>query len=65
MGLENLRDYVKTHSALKSVAEFTEARPVKRNGQTMAECRFRGTSKERRKDVPATIKVLVAAVDEG
>jgi hypothetical protein len=65
MGLENLRDYVRTHSEFKSVAEFTEVRPIKRNGQTMAECRFRGTSKQRRKDVPSTIKVLVAAADEG
>jgi hypothetical protein len=65
MGLENLRDYVNNHSALKSAVEFTEARPVERNGQSMAECRFSGTTKQRRKDVPATVKVLVAAEDEG
>jgi hypothetical protein len=65
MGLENLRDYVKTHAALKSPAEFTEARPIDRNGQTMAECRFRGTWKQRGKEVTTTIKVLVASADEG
>jgi hypothetical protein len=65
MGLENLRDYVKTHAALKSAAEFTEARPVERNGQTMAECRFRGTSKLRGKEVTNTIKVVVASAGEG
>jgi hypothetical protein len=65
MGLENLRDYVKVHVALKSAAEFTEARPIQRNGQTMAECRFRGLSKRRGKEVTATIKVLVASADEG
>jgi hypothetical protein len=65
MGLENLRDYVKTHAALKSEAEFTEARPVERNGQTMAECHFRGTWKKRGKEVTNTIKVLVASASEG
>ena len=35
VGVENLRDNVKTHSALKSAAEFTKARPIERNGQTM------------------------------
>jgi hypothetical protein len=65
MGLENLRDYVKTHSTLKTVAKLTDLRRIQRNGQTMAECRFSGTSKQRRKDVPAIIKVLVAAADEG
>jgi hypothetical protein len=65
MGLENLRDYVKTHAALKSAAEFAEARPIQRNGQAMAECRFRGTSKQRGKEVTTTIKVLVASAGEG
>lgn len=65
MGLENLRDYVKAHAALKSTAEFTEARPIQRNGQMMAECRFRGTSKHRGKEVTTTIKVLVASAGEG
>jgi hypothetical protein len=65
MGLENLRDYMKAHAALRSAAEFTEVRPIQRNGQTMAECRFRGISKQRGKEVTATIKVLVASADEG
>jgi hypothetical protein len=65
MGLENLRDYVKTHAAPKSAAEFTEARPIDRNGQTMAECRVRGTREQRGKAVTSTIKVLVASAAEG
>ena len=65
MGLENLRDYVRTHAALKSTAEFTEARPINRNGQTMAECLFTGSSKQRGKEVTSTIKVLVASADQG
>src|SRR5688500_19004049 len=37
MGLENLRDYVKTHPALKAPAEYAESRTFDGNGRRMAE----------------------------
>jgi hypothetical protein len=64
MGLENLRDHAKTRAALKSAAELTETRPIKRTGQTMTECRFRATEKQRGNEV-STTRVLVAPADEG
>lgn len=65
MGVENLRDYVKTHPALKAPAEHAETRTIERDGRTMAEISFRATTQVRRKTVPATIKVLLAPGDEG
>lgn len=65
MGLENLRDYVRTHPALKAPAEYVETRTIDRNGRAASECVFRATVQVRGKAVPATIKVLVAPGDEG
>lgn len=71
MGAENLRDYVKTHPALKAPAEFVETRPIERDRRTLAECVFQATpppsksKKSKAKPGPATIKVLLAPGSEG
>jgi len=75
MGVENLRDYVKTHPALKGAAEFAETRTIDRNGRTLAECVFqatpppnsksKGKTKGKGKPRPSTIKVLLAPGAEG
>ena len=44
MGLENLRDYVKTHPALKAPAEYAESRTIDRDGRAMAEYVFHATT---------------------
>jgi hypothetical protein len=46
-----------------SSAELTETRPIKRNGQTMTECRFRATAKQRGKEV-STTRVRATSADE-
>lgn len=61
MGLENLRDCVKTHPALKNSAEYVEARDATRNGKSMVEHVFRAEARVRGKAVESTVKVLVAA----
>lgn len=65
MGVENLRDYVKTHPALKAPAEYAESRTIDRDGLSMVEHIFHATTQVRRKPVSATIKVLLAAGDDG
>lgn len=67
MGVENLRDYVKTHPALSAPAESIETRTVDRDGHAMTESLFRATPPARRgkEPIPATIKVLLAHGDEG
>lgn len=70
MGLESLRDYVKTHPALKGPAEFSGSRPVERNGIALTEYEFRATPPQtsRRKAAsasPATVKLLVIQQAEG
>jgi hypothetical protein len=65
MGLENLRDYVKTHPALKAPAEFTESRTIDGASRDTAEYVFHATTRSRGKEVHATIKVLLALGDEG
>src|SRR5262249_16890319 len=65
MGIENLRDYVKTHPALKGPAEYAESHPMNRDARTMAEYCFRGATQTRGKSAPATIKVLLAVGDDG
>lgn len=69
MGVETLRDYVKTHPALKAPAEFAEARTIDRGGRAMAEYVFNATAtakaKARGKPVASTIKVLLASGDGG
>lgn len=60
MGLENLRDYIKAHPALKGPAEHVESRDAPRGGHAMVEHVFRGNARVRGKTVPATVKVLVA-----
>jgi len=57
MGLENLRDLLKAHPALKSEAEFVESRP---EGGSTTKCVFRANAKVRGKSTTETIKVLVA-----
>lgn len=44
MGLGTLRDYVRTHPALKGQAEFVEGRPVKSGGPELVEYKFRATA---------------------
>ena len=63
MGLENLRDCVKTHPALKGPADYVEARDAARDGRTMVEHVFRAEGRIRGKPVTSTVKVLVAAGD--
>jgi hypothetical protein len=65
MGIENLRDYVKTHPALKSPAAYAESRTIERDGRSMIEHIFRATTQVRRKPVSATVKVLLASGDDG
>lgn len=67
MGVENLRDYVKTHPALSAPAESIETRTVNRDGHAMTESLFRATPPARRgkEPIPATIKVLLTHGDEG
>ena len=67
MGLENLRDYVKTHPALKAPAEYVESRAIDRDGRGMTEHVFRATPQARRgnKPLPATVRLLLAPGDEG
>jgi hypothetical protein len=65
MGLENMRDYVKRHPILKTPAEYAESRTIDRNGRTLNEHVFRATTQIRGKPVTATIKVLLAAGDDG
>lgn len=65
MGLENLRDYIKTHPALKGPTEFTELRRIEREGHVMSECRFHGSAKVKGKPVPATIDVVVGSSEGG
>ncbi|WP_165064954.1 hypothetical protein [Paludisphaera rhizosphaerae] len=65
MGLENLRDYIKTHPALKGPTEFTEVRRIEREGHVMAECRFHGSAKVKGKAIPATIDVIVGSSEGG
>lgn len=65
MGIENLRDYVKAHPALKVPAEYADSRTIDRDGRTLAEYRFHATARVRGKPVPATIKVLLASGDDG
>jgi len=65
MGVENLRDYIKTHPALKGSVEFVETRHLE-GSPSLAECLFRGTTPKRRgKPTPATIKVLLAPNPDG
>lgn len=63
MGLENLRDYVKAHPALKGPAEYVESRDAARDDHAMVEHVFRANARIRGKTVPARVKVLVAAAD--
>jgi len=65
MGLENLRDYVKRHPALKGPAEYAESRDAARDGRPMVEHVFKAQAHTRGKTVPATVKVLVAAENGG
>lgn len=65
MGLGSLKDYVKSHPALKAPAEFAEVRRIEREGHVMAECRFHGTTKVKGKSTPATIGVIVGSSDGG
>ncbi|WP_422930798.1 hypothetical protein [Singulisphaera sp. PoT] len=65
MGVENLRDYIKSHPALKAQAEFAESRTVDREGRSLAEYVFHATAQVRKKPVPATIKVILASGHEG
>jgi hypothetical protein len=65
MGIENLRDYVKTHPTLRGPAEYTEYRAIERNGRPMAEHIFRATTKVRGKPVSSTIRILLADGNEG
>ena len=60
-----MRDYVKSHPALKAPAEYAESRTFDNHGIAMAEYVFHATTKRRGKAIPATIKVLLAAGDEG
>lgn len=67
MGVENLRDYVKAHPALKAPAEYAEVRTIDQDGRALSEYVFRAsaTPKPRGKPVASTIKVLLAAGDAG
>lgn len=65
MGLDSLRDYVKTHPALKGQAEYAESRDATREGHTLIEHVFRAKALVRKKAVPATVKVLVAPGAKG
>lgn len=65
MGLENLRDYVKRHPALKASAEYSESRTIDRDGRALVESVFHATPRVRGKPVPAKIKVLLAAGTDG
>jgi hypothetical protein len=60
MGLENLRDYVRAHPALKAPADFVETRPLTRQGLPLSECVFHATLTARRKTTTVTIKVWIA-----
>jgi hypothetical protein len=66
MGVENLRDYVKSHPALRSPAEHVESRATVRGGHSMTDSVFRATPLARRgkKSVRATIRVLLAPEGE-
>ncbi|MDX2036589.1 MAG: hypothetical protein SFX72_08050 [Isosphaeraceae bacterium] len=63
MGLESLRDCVRTHPALKGPAEHVEARDTDRLGGSMVEHVFRAEGLVRGKPVRSTVKVLVAYVE--
>lgn len=67
MGMENLRDYLRSHPVLRSPAEYLEARAIDREGHDLAEFVFLATPPVRRGDkpVPARIRVLLAPGDEG
>jgi hypothetical protein len=65
MGLENLRDYVKTHPVLKAPAEHVETRTVDRDGRKLTESVFRATTRVRGKARSATIRVLLTAEGDG
>ena len=65
MGLENLRDYVKAHPALKAPAEHAESRTIDRDGRAYVEQVFHATARVRGKSAPATIKVLLASGPDG
>lgn len=65
MGLENLKDYIKTHPALKGPTEFTELRRIEREGHVLSECRFHGSARVKGKSVPATIDVVVGSSEGG
>lgn len=65
MGLESLRDYVKTHPALKAPAIYAESRTFEGDGRAMAEYVFHASTKRRGKSILSTIKVLLAAGEDG
>jgi hypothetical protein len=67
MGFENLRDYVRTHPALKAPAAYASARPLNRDGLHLAEYVFHATPPPSARGQPAaaTIKVLLAAGADG
>lgn len=65
MGLGALKDFVKTHPALKGPVESADMEKVEREGHVMAKCRFHGSAKVKGKSVPATIDVFVGSSDGG
>lgn len=65
MGLESLRDCVRSHPALKNPASYVESRDATRDGRPMVEHLFRAEGRVRGKVVASTVKVLVASAGDG
>lgn len=60
MGLDSLRDLIKTRPALKGRPEHLESRRLDRDGLPLAEHVYRAQGKARGKAVSATIRVVVS-----
>lgn len=71
MGSSSLRDYARTHPALKGQAEFVESQPVSSSGGRLVEYQFRATppplkggskksAASKTPPTPKTIRVMVS-----